>query len=49
MFTNDLIQKFRGALGNNGVKGISTIDYAHAEIHAGSHYFYASHHDIAKN
>ena len=25
------------------------IDYAHHEIHSGSHYFYASHHEMAKN
>lgn len=28
---------------------IMTVDYAHHEIHSGSHYFYTSHHDIAKN
>lgn len=27
---------------------IQTVDYAHHEIHSGSHYFYASHHDVAK-
>jgi hypothetical protein len=27
---------------------LQVIDYAHHEIHSGSHYFYDSHHDIAK-
>jgi hypothetical protein len=45
MFPNDLLQKFRAALGNNGVKGMSTIDYAHAEIHEGSH-FVCSHVEV---
>ena len=30
-------------------RAISTVDYAHHEIHAGSHYFYMSHHDMPKN
>jgi hypothetical protein len=27
---------------------LQVIDYAHHEIHGGSHYFYDSHHDVAK-
>ena len=30
-------------------RSLQTIDYAHHEIHSGSHYYYSSHHDQAKN
>lgn len=28
---------------------IKTVDYSHAEIHSGSHYFYRETHDVARN
>ena len=34
---------------DSSTSALLSIDYAHHEIHSGSHYFYQSHHDMAKN
>ena len=34
---------------DSSTNAINVIDYAHHELHQGSHFFYASHHDLAKN